>query len=124
MTRHPIGSLSLAALLLLSLHGCTHDLLQVTDPDIIPDVNTPSGALALKNGVILRLEQVTAGLGGYGPDNLFTYGGLLSAEWPPGDTFAQPTDMDERLIAPTTTLLAVPLRALDPVRVDRPTARD
>src|SRR5437667_138643 len=124
MTRHPIGSLSLAALLLLSLHGCTHDLLQVTDPDIIPDVNTPSGALALKNGVILRLEQVTAGLGGNGPDNLFIYGGLLADEWRSGDTFVQRNDMDQRLFDPTNTFLAGPLRALNRVRVESRTAID
>src|SRR5437667_440554 len=124
MTRHPIGSLSLAALLLLSLHGCTHDLLQVTDPDIIPDVNTPSGALALKNGVILRLEQVTAGLGGNGPDNLFIYGGLLADEWRSGDTFVQRNDMDQRLFDPTNTFLAGPLRALNRVRVESHTELD
>src|SRR2546422_6362574 len=79
MTRHLTRLVRLRALglvglvALLPLPGCTHDLLQVTDPDIIPDVNTPSGALALKNGVIFRLEQVTAGLGGNGPDNLFIY---------------------------------------------------
>src|SRR2546426_11733444 len=122
MTRHPIGSLSLAALLLLSLHGCTHDLLQVTDPDIIPDVNTPSGALALKNGVILRLEQVTAGLGGNGPDNLFIYGGLLAHEWRSRDTFVQRNDMDQRLFDPTNTFLAGPFRSLNRVRVEGQTA--
>src|SRR5437763_15622549 len=100
MTRHPIGSLSLAALLLLSLHGCTHDLLQVTDPDIITDVTSASGALALKNGVILRLEQVTAGLGGNGPDNLFIYGGLLADEGRSGDPFVQRTAMDQRRVDP------------------------
>src|SRR5437588_585559 len=62
-----------ALVALLPLPGCTHDLLQVTDPDIIPDVNTPSGALALKNGVIFRLEQVTAALGG-----TVTYGDPVS----------------------------------------------
>src|SRR5436853_7468736 len=108
MTRHPIGSLSLAALLLLSLHGCTHDLLQVTDPDIIPDVNTPSGALALKNGVIFRLEQVTAGLGGNGPDTLFSYGGLLADEWRSADTCVHPHDMDPRRADPNNTFPAGP----------------
>src|SRR6266516_2559941 len=81
MTRHSthLGGLRVIGLIGLAapwlLQGCTHDLLQITDPDIIPDVNTPSGALALKNGVILRLEQVTAGLGGNGPTiSLFTAG--------------------------------------------------
>jgi len=115
-----LGLLGLVAL--LPLPGCTHDLLQVTDPDIIPDVNTPSGALALKNGVIFRLEQVTAGLGGNGPDNLFIYGGLLADEWRSGDTFVQRNDMDQRLFDPTNTFLSGPLRSLNRVRVEGRTA--
>src|SRR6266516_6155038 len=123
MTRHSthlggwrvIGLIGLAALWLLQ--GCTHDLLQITDPDIIPDVNTPSGALALKNGVILRLEQVTAGLGGNGPDNLFIFGGLLADEYRSGDTFVQRNDMDQRRWDPTNTFLAGPFRSLNRVRV-------
>src|SRR5205807_8096906 len=111
-----------ALVALLPLPGCTHDLVQVTDPDIIPDVNTPSGALALKNGVIFRLEQVTAGLGGNGPDNLFIYGGLLADEWRSGDTFVQRNDMDQRLFDPTNTFLAGPLRALNRVRAEGRTA--
>src|SRR2546426_11598006 len=97
MTRHltrlvrlrALGLLGLVAL--LPLPGCTHDLLQVTDPDIIPDVNTPSGALALKNGVIFRLEQVTAGLGGNGPDNLFIYGGARGGRGGARGPVRQPT---------------------------------
>src|SRR2546430_13534557 len=104
-----LGLMGLAAL--WPLQGCTHDLLQVTDPDIIPDVNTPSGALALKNGVILRLEQVTAGLGGNGPDNLFIYGGALAHEWRSRDTLVQRNDMDQRLFAPADTLPTQTLRA-------------
>jgi hypothetical protein len=114
------GLMSLAAL--WTLAGCTHDLLQVSNPDIIQDANTPSGAIALKNGVILRLEQVTAGLGGNGPDNLFIYSGLLADEWRSGDTFVQRNDMDQRLFDPTNTFLAGPFRALNRVRVQGQTA--
>src|SRR2546426_9979076 len=130
MTRHLTRLVRLRALglvglvALLPLPGCTHDLLQVTDPDIIPDVNTPSGALALKNGVIFRLEQVTAGLGGNGPDNLFIYGGLLADEWRSGDTFVQRNDMDPRLFDPPHTFLAGPPRPLKRVRVGRPAGID
>lgn len=113
-----LPTLALTALAtLLPLQGCTHDLLQVTDPDIITDVTSASGALALKNGVILRLEQVTAGLGGNGPDNLFIYGGLLADEWRSGDTFVQRNDMDQRRFDPTNTFLAGPFRSLNRVRV-------
>src|SRR2546428_12030049 len=49
----------------LPLQGCVHDLLSVTDPDIITNeqlnANTAAGAVALHNGAILRLEQATAG---------------------------------------------------------------
>src|ERR1051326_2339882 len=101
-----------------SLPGCSErGILEVTNPDIITDVTSASGALALKNGVILRLEQVTAGLGGNGPDNLFIYGGLLADEWRSGDTFVQRNDMDQRRFDPTNTFLAGPFRSLNRVRV-------
>src|SRR5256886_4837142 len=123
MTRHSthlaglraLGLMGLAAL--WPLQGCTHDLLQVTNPDIIENVTSASGALALKNGVVLRLEQVTAGLGGNGPDNLFIYGGLLADEYRSGDTFVQRNDMDQRRWDPTNTFLAGPFRSLNRVRV-------
>jgi len=115
-----LGLVGLATL--VPLQGCTHDLLQVTDPDIITQVNSASGALALKNGVVLRLEQVVAGLGGNGPDNLFIYGGLLADEWRSGDTFVQRNDMDQRLFNPTNTFLAGPFRSLNRVRVEGETA--
>ncbi len=103
---------------LLPLHGCnTRGILDVTNPDIIPTVNSASGALALKNGVVLRLEQVTAGLGGNGPDNLFIYGGLLADEYRSGDTFVQRNDMDQRRWDPTNTFLAGPFRSLNRVRI-------
>src|SRR3989442_11806569 len=112
MTRHSthlaglraLGLMGLAAL--WPLQGCTHDLLQVTNPDIIENVNTPSGALALKNGVILRLEPVTAVPCGHGPDHLFLYGGLVADEWRPRETFVQPNEMDHRLVYSTNTFLA------------------
>src|SRR5204862_1615455 len=120
-----LRAFGLSALVALSpLPGCTHDLLQVPDPDTVPDANSPAGALALRNGVIFRLEQVTAGLGGNGPDNLFIYGGLLADEWRSGDTFVQRNDMDQRLFDPTNTFLSGPLRALNRVRVEGRTAID
>src|SRR3989442_5888828 len=55
----------------LPVQGCVHDLLSVTDPDIITDeqlnANTAAGAVALHNGAILRLEQATAGRCGTAP---------------------------------------------------------
>ena len=108
---------------LLPLPGCSErGILDVTNPDIIPTVNSASGALALKNGVVLRLAQVTGGLGGNGPDNLFIYGGLLADEYRSGDTFVQRNDMDQRRWDPTNTFLAGPFRSLNRVRAAGATA--
>lgn len=97
--------------------GCSpNEILDVTDPDIIPTVTSASGALALRNGVILRLEQATAGI--QGPDALFVYGGLLADEYRSGDTFVQRNDMDQRRVDPTNTFLAGPFRSLSRVRVE------
>src|SRR3989454_8017405 len=125
MARHHLPrylrALSLVGLAALApLYGCSSGILDVTNPDIIPTVNSASGALSLKNGVVLRLAQVTAGLGGNGPDNLFIYGGLLADEYRSGDTFVQRNDMDQRRWDPTNTFLAGPFRSLNRVRVGGP----
>jgi starch-binding outer membrane protein, SusD/RagB family len=119
-----LRALSVIALAgLLPLHGCNSlGILDVTNPDIIPTVNSASGAIALKNGVVLRLAQVTAGIGGNGPDNLFIYGGLLADEYRSGDTFVQRNDMDQRRWDPTNTFLAGPFRDLNRVRAAGTTA--
>ena len=114
-----LGALSLIGLAaLVPLTGCNSGILDVTNPDIIPSVNSASGAIALKNGAVLRLAQVTAGLGGNGPDNLFIYGGLLADEYRSGDTFVQRNDMDQRRWDPTNTFLAGPFRSLNRVRIE------
>jgi hypothetical protein len=122
MARHHLPrylrALSLVGLAALApLYGCGSGILDVKNPDIIPTVNSASGAISLKNGVVLRLAQVTAGLGGNGPDNLFIYGGLLGDEYRSGDTFVQRNDMDQRRWDPTNTFLAGPVRSLNRVRV-------
>src|SRR5204863_889595 len=105
------------ALATLALAGCSpQHILDVQDPDVIPVVNSASGAMALRNGVILRLEQATNGI--QGPDALFVYTGLLADEYRSGDTFVQRNDMDQRLFDPTNTFLAGPLRSLNRVRVE------
>src|SRR3989475_3017779 len=103
----------------LPVQGCVHDLLSVTDPDIITDeqlnANTAAGAVALHNGVILRLEQATAGR--QGPDALFEFGGLLTDEWQSGDTFIQRNTMDHRSWDPPNTFHAGPVPGINRVRV-------
>ncbi|MGH7547748.1 MAG: hypothetical protein ACREMM_06215 [Gemmatimonadales bacterium] len=110
----------LGAAVLLS--GCNSEILKVEDPDIIVEANSAAGALALKNGVILRLTQATNGI--QGPDALFIYSGLLADEWKSGDTFVQRNDMDQRLFDPNNTFLAGPFRSLNRVRVEGRAAVD
>ncbi len=56
------GRHALALAAVVAVLGCsTSDILNVDTPDIIPTVTSASGAIALKNGVILRLEQATNG---------------------------------------------------------------
>jgi len=101
----------------LALPGCNTDqLLKAEDPDIIIEANSASGAIAQKNGVILRLTQATNGI--QGPDALFVFSGLLADEYRSGDTFIQRNLMDQRIWDPTNTFLASPFRFLSRVRVE------
>src|SRR2546428_5153494 len=75
----------------LPLQGCIHDLLSVTDPDIITDdqlnANTAAGAVALHNGTTLRLEHATAGP--QGPRAPLQLSCILKDDWPPGACLLQ-----------------------------------
>ena len=91
---------------LVALVGCTKDLLEVTDPDIILDetlkASSASGAQGLHNGAILRLEQATAGT--QQPDALFVFGGLLTElgwRW----TFLLPVPIAAALLAAAPRML-------------------
>jgi len=106
-----LGLLSLPATLLVL--GCK-DFLSVTDPDIIPEVNSAAGAIALHDGAVLRLAQAVTGT--QGPDALFLFGGLLADEWRSGDTFVQRNSQDQRIWDPTNTFNAGPFRNLNRVR--------
>jgi len=104
---------ALATILLAA--GC-RDILKVTDPDILADANSRSGALALRNGVFLRLSQAVNGT--QGPDALFVFSGLMADEWRSGDTFVQRNNQDQRVFQPDNTFNAAPLRALNRIRVE------
>jgi len=99
----------------LPLQGCS-DALKVIDPDIILDANSAAGAIALRNGVFLRLSQAVNGI--QGPDALFVFSGLLTDEWRSGDTFVQRNNQDQRVFQPENTFNAGPYRALNRVRVE------
>src|SRR2546427_1606507 len=86
----------------LPVQGCVHDLLSVTDPDIITDeqlnANTAAGAVALHNGAILRLEQATAGRAGAAA--LFEFCGGLTEEGESGDNLIPRNTVDQRHSGP------------------------
>lgn len=103
-----------AALAALALSGCENDFLEYSDPDIIQDVNSASGALALVTGVIERFTVVTNGQ--QGPDALNVYSGLLADEWTSGDTFEQRNQADKRAIPEENTFLFSPFLNLHRVR--------
>src|SRR6059036_2889412 len=106
----------------LPVQGCVHDILSVSDPDIVTEetlrANTAVGAMALHNGTLCRLAQATAGTGiGGGADPLFLFGGLITDEWLSGDTFIQRNTEDQRIFDPKNTFNAPPFRAINRVRV-------
>src|SRR5205809_1599025 len=113
----------------LPAQGCIHDILNVTDPDIVTEetlrANTAVGAMALHSGTIFRLAQATAGTGiGAGADPLFLFGGLITDEWLSGDTFIQRNTEDQRIFDDRNTFNAPPFRAINRVRVQARAAID
>jgi len=113
------GAALVACATVLPLQGCDTTVLNVTDPDIILEQNTnsASGALALKNGVLFRLEQTVGGVQG-GPEALFMYGALITDEWRSGDTFVQRNNQDQRIWEPQNTFNPGAYRGLNRVRVE------
>src|SRR3989442_6605055 len=108
--------------LTLSAQGCIHDILSVTDPDIVSEetvrANTAVGAMALHNGTIFRLAQATAGPGiGGGADPLFLFGGLLTDEGLSGGTFIQRHTENQRIFHDQNTFHDPPVRAVNRGRV-------
>lgn len=116
MKTKPFGLVA-ASLASFALWSCTpNDLLDVTDPDIIETVNTADGAIALYNGVFLRLAQATTGI--QSADAIYLLGGLLADEWRSGDTFVQRNNMDQRIFDPENTFIETRNRDLNRVRVE------
>jgi hypothetical protein len=107
----PAGALALATTLLA---GCQNDFLEFSDPDIIEQANTASGAIALKNGVVLRFATMVNGQ--QGPDATWIYSGLVADEWRSGDTFEQRNQADSRAVPDINTFLTGPLLNLNRVR--------
>lgn len=108
------GGLALA--LLAGLAACD-SILEVNDPDIVPDANSPAGALALRAGVILRFTQAMDGSGD-APDGIFLIGGLMADEWRSGDTFEQRNTIDQRSVVFTNSFLTDVSRRMHRVRTE------
>jgi hypothetical protein len=113
--RRSLATVAVAIVAALA-QGCDTSILEVTDPDIILDANTRTGALALRNGVYLRLSQAVNGI--QGPDAIFVFSGLITDEWRSGDTFVQRNNQDQRVFQPDNTFNATPFRALNRVRTE------
>lgn len=92
------------------LLGSCDSVLEVSDPDIILEANSASGAIALKNGVVLRFAQATSG------GELMVYSGLLADEFISGDTFEQRNSADQRNIAISNSFLPGDYRTLNRIR--------
>jgi hypothetical protein len=114
--RRWLARAGVAALVAIGPASCDSGILEVTDPDIILDANSPRGALALRNGVFLRLSQAVDGI--QGPDAFFVFTGLMADEWRSGDTFVQRNNQDQRVFQPDNTFNAGPYRSLNRVRVE------
>ena len=106
------GGLALG--LALGLGACD-SILEVDDPDIVTDAGSAAGAVALKNGVILRFNQAMDGSGD-APDGFFLLGGLLADEWRSGDTFEQRNTTDFRIVQTTNSFLPTIYRSASRVR--------
>jgi hypothetical protein len=106
------GGLALG--LALGLGACD-SILEVNDPDIVTDAGSAAGAVALKNGVILRFNQAMDGSGD-APDGFFLLGGLLADEWRSGDTFEQRNTTDFRVVNVTNSFLPTIFRSASRVR--------
>jgi hypothetical protein len=120
ITRRRLGVAALG--LALGLGACD-SVLEVHDPDIILEATSAAGAVALHNGVFLRLAQATTA-GGDNPDGLFLFTGLFVDEFQSGDTFEQRNTTDQRQIAETNSFLSNLSNRINRVRTEGRAAID
>ena len=104
--------------------ACTpHEILDVTDPDIInpSDVQSAAGANAVRVGALGRLTAATSG-GSSNSEGLFLLSGLLADEWINGDSFIARQEVDQRVITVANTFLTDVDRMLQRSRLSAETA--
>lgn len=92
------GRLKFALMSAALVAGCssvTDSLLEVEDPDLINPENTNSsaGAIAVANGTLGRLNDVTVA-----QESTWLFGGLLADEWGTSSTFIQNDEADWRKV--------------------------
>jgi hypothetical protein len=126
-TRRP-GTKRTAALACLALGiwlpilGCsTDEILSVETPDIVDPTNveSPSGANAVRIGALTRLNFATSG-----DESFFLLGGLFADEWNNGDSFIARQEVDRRAITPENAFLLAANRVLHRARVGAEQAVD
>jgi starch-binding outer membrane protein, SusD/RagB family len=102
-----------AAAMLAACSSVTDSLLEVEDPDLINPANTNSaaGAVAVANGALGRLKDVTIG-----QESTWLFGGLLADEWGTSSTFIQNDEADWRKIQSNNSSVGNQLRRLFRVR--------
>ena len=97
--------------------GCKdvqNNLLEANAPDIINPsaVQSAEGAVALRNGALVRLRLMTTGSGNAGTEGTWLLGGLLADEWSTSSTFVQNDEADERQISVSNGSVNGSLRAI------------
>lgn len=108
----------------LMVTACDDSLLDFQDPDIISSVNSASGAIALKNGVLERLVTVTTGETPTSHESIIFFGGLLADEWKSGDSFVERNSTDQRAVSEANAFLAEQMLYLNRVRTQGKQAID
>ncbi len=105
-----LGALPLA---LGACSGVTDTLLEADDPDLITpgNVNTPAGALSVRNGALDRFRDITGG-----EESTWLFGGLLADEWATSSTFVQNDETDLRAVQVENSSITGMYRDINRVR--------
>ena len=110
------GFIALAVASAMSLAACDRvktSLLEAVDPDVIDPsaVQSPNGAVAVRNGALSRLRTATAD-----GESTWLFGGLLVDEYATSSTFVQNDETDQRSIQLNNSIVNSMLRQLYRVR--------
>lgn len=118
--RRAAGVLALVAS--LGAIGCsTEEIVSAETPDIVnpENVESPSGANAVRIGALTRFNLSTSG-----DESLLLLGGLFADEFNNGDSFIARQEIDRRSITPENTFLLAANRTLHRARIGAAQAID